>query len=315
MVSSFFKSLSIKNVDLVWGTTPPIFQSASAWLISKIKHAPFLLEVRDLWPDFAIDVGVLKNPILIKLSYLLEKFLYYHADQIVVNSPGYIELVRNKGGKTISLIPNGADIALFNDENLSDIRKELGWTDKFVVLYAGAHGMSNDLGVVLEAAQLLKDRRKIQIILLGDGKEKPALVNLAEKMGLSNLTFLDPVPKNRVVEFLSAADACIAILKPIELYKTTYPNKVFDYMAARKPVILAIDGVIREVVEKAGCGIFSIPGDPKKLADSIIFLYNNQAEAILMGINGYNYLNTNFNREKIAKDLLGVMNRMVGLNG
>ena len=110
MISSFFKSISIKNVDLVWGTTPPIFQSVSAWLISRLKRVPFLLEVRDLWPEFAIAVGVLKNPALIKLSYWLEKFLYSHADQIIVNSPGFIELVKEKGGEKISLIPNGADI-------------------------------------------------------------------------------------------------------------------------------------------------------------------------------------------------------------
>ena len=298
MISSFLRSISIKNVDLVWGTTPPIFQSVSAWLISRLKGVPFLLEVRDLWPEFAIAVGVLKNPFLIKISYWLEKFLYKHADQIIVNSPGFIELVKEKGGRKISLIPNGADIALFNDINIPEIRKNLGWTDQFIVLYAGAHGMSNDLGIVLKAAQLLKVEEQIHFILLGDGKEKPALIREAEKLDLPNLTFLDPVPKNKVAEFLSAADACIAILKPIEMYKTTYPNKVFDYMAARKPVILAIDGVIRDVVEKAGCGVFCTPGDPKSLAAGIMTLYNDQDEAILMGKKGYDYLKGKFQQGK-----------------
>ena len=198
----------------------------------------------------------------------------------------------------------GQILTLFNDINISEIRKNLGWTEKFIVLYAGAHGMSNDLGVVLKAAQLLKDEERVHFVLLGDGKEKPALIREAEELDLSNLTFLDPVPKNKVAELLSAADACIAILKPIEMYKTTYPNKVFDYMAARKPVILAIDGVIREVVEKAGCGIFCAPGDPKSLAAGILTLYNNQNEAILMGNKGYDYLKENFSRERIAADLL-----------
>ena len=311
MISSFFKSLTIKNVDLVWGTTPPIFQSASAWLISKLKHVPFLLEVRDLWPEFAIAVGVLKNSTLIKLSYWLEKFLYSHANRIIVNSPGFLKLVRDKGGKDIKLIPNGADISLFNTQNGFGVRKELGWTKKFIVLYAGAHGMSNDLGVVLKAAKLLENEKRIHFVMLGDGKEKPLLVSETERLKLSNLTFLEPVPKNKVTEILSAADACIAILKPIELYKTTYPNKVFDYMAARKPVILAIDGVIREVVEKAGCGIFCNPGDPYALAESTLFLYNHQTEAISMGNNGYNFIKTFFNRGKIAAELLGLMSEMV----
>lgn len=315
MISSFLKSISIKDVDIVWGTTPPIFQSVSAWLVSKLKRVPFLLEVRDLWPEFAIAVGVLKNPTLIKLSYWLERFLYKHADQIIVNSPGFIELVKEKGGLKISLIPNGADSELFNDINTPEIRRNLGWSDKFIVLYAGAHGMSNDLGIVLKAAQLLKVEERIHFVLLGDGKEKPALIREAEELDLANLTFMDPVPKSRVAELLSAADACIAILKPIELYKTTYPNKVFDYMAARKPVILAIDGVIREVVENAGCGLFCPPGDPKTLADRIMTLYNNQDEAILMGKKGYDYLKENFSRERIAADLLDVMNEMARKSG
>ena len=121
-------------------------------------------------------MGVLKNPFLIKLSYWLERFLYKHADQIIVNSPGFIELVKEKGGREISLIPNGADIALFNDINIPEIRKNLGWNNKFIVLYAGAHGMSNDLGVVLKAAQLLKEEKRIHFVLVGDGKEKPALI-------------------------------------------------------------------------------------------------------------------------------------------
>ncbi len=311
MISAFFKSVSIKEVDLVWGTTPPIFQSVSAWLISKLKRVPFLLEVRDLWPEFAIAVGVLKNPFLIKLSYWLEKLLYHQADQIIVNSPGFTEHVTEKGGKIISLIPNGADTEFFDNIDIPAIRRNLDWTEKFIILYAGAHGMSNDLGVVLRAAQILKDEHKVHLVLVGDGKEKPALISEAEKMELSNLTFLDPVPKNQIGDFLSAADACIAILKPIEMYKTTYPNKVFDYMAARKPVILAIDGVIRNVVEKAGCGIFCTPGDPYAIANGIKFFYNNPDKAISMGVMGYNYLQTNFSRKIIANDLLRIMKEMV----
>jgi len=315
MISSFLKSISIKNVDLVWGTTPPIFQSFSAWLISRLKGIPFLLEVRDLWPEFAIAVGVLKNPFLIKISFWLERFLYHHADQIIVNSPGFVELVREKGGREISLIPNGADIGLFNNVNNSEIRKTLGWTDQFVALYAGAHGMSNDLGIILKAAQFLKEEKGIYFVLLGDGKEKSALIHEAEKLDLSNISFLNPVPKNKVAEFLVAADACIAILKPIEMYKTTYPNKVFDYMAAKKPVILAIDGVIREVVEKAGCGIFCAPGDPNALADGIRFFYTNPEMAVDMGLRGYHFLKTNFSREKFALELLNIMNGMVKQSG
>ena len=315
MISSFFKSLSIRDVDLVWGTTPPIFQSVSAWLISRLKRVPFLLEVRDLWPEFAIAVGVLKNPTLIKYSYWLEEFLYRHADRIMVNSPGFIKLVREKGGKKSHLFPM-AQISHFLMARL---------TPRFGKPLAG---QINSLFYTLahtaclmtwksywKLPSFLRKKKRIHFVLLGDGKDKPALVNKAEQLNLHNLSFLDPVPKNKIAEILSSADACIAILKPIEMYKTTYPNKVFDYMAARKPVLLAIDGVIREVVEKAGCGIFCNPGDPKALADGCKFLYDNQGKAKTMGDKGYDYINTFFNREKIALDLLGLMSEMVNLHG
>jgi len=311
MFSSFFKSISIRKVDLVWGTTPPIFQSFTALLVSRIRGVPFLLEVRDLWPEFAIAVGVLKSPLLIRLSYWLEKFLYRHADRIVVNSPGFIEHVANQGGRNIHLVPNGADVGLFELLETHKSRKSLGWEEKFTALYAGAHGMSNDLEVLLESAKELSSNPNIQFALVGDGKEKASLVEKAKMMRLGNIHFLPPVSKKQIGQTLSAADACIAILKPIEMYKTTYPNKVFDYMAAGKPVILAIDGVIRDVVESADCGIFCTPGDPQAIADAIKFLYNNQNRSRQMGLNGRKYLEDHFDREKIAGDLAGLMEEMV----
>ncbi|MBM3137736.1 MAG: glycosyltransferase family 4 protein, partial [Chloroflexi bacterium] len=311
MLSSFFQALSIKKVDLVWGTTPPIFQSFTAWLVSRLKGVPFLLEVRDLWPEFAIAVGVLKSPLLIRLSYWLERFLYRHADRIVVNSPGFIEHVANKGGKNIRLIPNGADVGLFEIQEAQNVRRNQGWEKKFIILYAGAHGMSNDLGVVLKSARELSTVPKIQFVFVGDGKEKTSLVEKAKMMGLGNIHFLPPVSKKQIGQTLAAADACIAILKPIEMYKTTYPNKVFDYMAAGKPVILAIDGVIRNVVENADCGIFCTPGDPQAITEAIIFLYNNQNRSRKMGLNGRKYLEEHFDREKIAGDLADLMEEMV----
>src|SRR5690606_23751116 len=123
-------------------------------------------------------------------------------------------------------------------------RQANGLEGRFVALYAGAHGMSNDLEVLLEAARLLKDRSSVTLVLLGDGKEKSALVKRAEEMGLENIRFVPPVAKTAMSQALAGSDACIAILKPIPLYATVYPNKVFDYMAAGRPVILAIDGVI-----------------------------------------------------------------------
>ena len=153
MVSSFLIGLGVRTVDLVWGTSPPIFQGITAWLLSRLKRAPFLFEVRDLWPAFAVAVRVLQQPLLIRLSEWLERFLYRRAKVVVVNSPGYIEHVRQRGARRVELVPNGAETGMFDP--LADglaFRRQHGLEGKFIALYAGAHGMSNDLGVVLQAA-------------------------------------------------------------------------------------------------------------------------------------------------------------------
>ena len=310
MASSFWLGLGVKNVDLVWGTSPPIFQGVTAWALARLKGAKFLFEVRDLWPQFAIAVGVLTNPVLIRATEWLERFLYRHADRVMVNSPGFREHVEARGAKRVDLVPNGADPSMFDpaDEGAS-FRTRYLLTDKFVVLYAGAHGMSNDLGVALEAAKML-DGTDIQIVLLGDGKEKANLQAQADEMGLTNVTFAPSVPKSEVPGALAAADACIAILKPLDEYKTTYPNKVFDYMASGRPVALAIDGVIREMVEAAGCGIFADPGNPSALADAIRALAADKEKAREMGLKGRAYLEEHFSRAAIGEKLLKLLDEM-----
>lgn len=313
MAASFFAGLGVKNVDLVWGTSPPIFQGVTAWALARLKGVPFLFEVRDLWPAFAIAVGVLNNPFLIKLSLWLERFLYGHADQVIVNSPGYVAHVSGLGAKHVELVPNGADPAMFDPAADGAVfRSDNHLEGKFVVLYAGAHGMSNDLGVVLNAAVLLKEAPDIQVIFLGDGKEKPHLEKRAEQLGLKNVLFLPPVAKSEMAVALAGADACLAILKPIDEYKTTYPNKVFDYMAAGRPVVLAIDGVIRAVVEAAGCGVFAEPGDPVALAEAIRKMATDRASARRMGLAGRKYLEEHFSRSALAERLARIMEDMTG---
>lgn len=312
MASSFLIGLRVPDVDLVWGTSPPIFQGVTAWVLARMKRVPFLFEVRDLWPAFAVAVGVLKQPSLIRASEWLERFLYLRADRVMVNSPGFIPHVQARGAGIVDLVPNGTDTTMFNPQDEGgEFRRENGLEGKFVAMYAGAHGMSNDLGVVLEAASLLRDHPDIAVVLLGDGKEKPDLVARAMEMGLPNLHFLPPVPKNEMPQALAAADACIAILKPISLYATVYPNKVFDYMAAGRPVILGIDGVIREVVETAGAGVPIPPGNAAALAEAIRSLAHNHQGCEDMGLRGRRYVEVHFDREVQAEKLAKLMERLV----
>jgi len=312
MFSSFFISLSVKNVDLVWGTSPPIFQGATAWAVALLKRVPLLFEVRDLWPAFAIAVGVLRNKILIRASQWLERYLYHHADLVVVNSPGFISHVLEHGAQKVELVPNGSDTSMFDpQDDGQDFREKYRLEDKFVGLYAGAHGMSNNLGVVLQAAKILQYDKDIVIVLLGDGKEKPTLLRQAEDLGVRNVRFLAPVPKKEMPGALAAADACIAILKPVELYKTVYPNKVFDYMAAGRPVVLAMQGVIQEVVEEAGAGITIKPDDQVAMANAIRELAVDQELRLEMGMRGRQYVELFFDRVVLAGKMVVLMESLV----
>lgn len=316
MVSSFLVGLGVRRVDLVWGTSPPIFQAVTAWMLARLKGVPFLFEVRDLWPAFAIAVGVLRNPVLKKLSLWLERFLYRRADRVMVNSPGFIEHVTQRGARWVELVPNGGEPNMFDPtSDGKKFRSQENLDGKFLVLYAGAHGISNDLQVVLQAADQLRDQSRICFVFVGDGKEKAHLQAQAEQMNLPNVRFIPPVPKEGMAHVIAAADATVAILKPIELYKTTYPNKVFDYMAAGRPVILAIDGVIRQVVEDARAGIAVPPGDPCALAQAVRQLAENEQQAREMGQSGRLYIEKHFNRRQLAEKLALLIEEMRGLHG
>jgi glycosyltransferase involved in cell wall biosynthesis len=304
MLSSFFAGMQVKDIDLVWGTSPPIFQGLTAWLVARLKGAKFVFEVRDLWPDFAVAVGVLSQPILIRASRGLERFLYRHADRVLINSPGFADHVKARGAREVDLVPNGADPRMFDPAaNGLEFKQKYRLAAKFVVLYAGAHGLSNDLGVILDAARLVQDRQEVVFVFLGDGKEKPTLVRRAEEMDLKNVLFIPPLPKLEIPSALAAADACIAILKPIPLFSTVYPNKVFDYMAAGKPVILAINGVIREVIESVQAGISVEPGDADGIAQATLKLVKDRSLGKEMGSRGRHYIETHFDRAVLANNL------------
>jgi len=313
-IGSFLAALKVHKADLFWGTSPPIFQALTAYAVSRLRRKPFLLEIRDLWPEFAVGMGILRNLILIGMAEALKKFLYRHADVIVVNSPGFIPYVTKHGvsKEKIKLIPNGVDVSMFNVclEKVDKIKKELNPEGKFVVLYTGAHGPANDLGTVIEAAERLKDYSDILFLFVGDGKNKLALVEKAKSLSLQNVVFLPAQPKQKMPEILAASNICIAILKPIPMFTTTYPNKVFDYMAGSKPTVLAIDGVIRKIVEKANAGMFVKPGDSNALSLAVLKYYGDRNLCLQQGRNARKFVEENFDRkhhvrmfEKVLKEM------------
>lgn len=314
MLSSVWASLQVKDADLVMGTTPHIFQAVSAWLVAFVRRKPFLLEVRDLWPEFAISMGVIKNPAIIRLAYGLERFLYARATHILVNSPAYKEYMVDKGipANKITFIPYGADIQMFHPGvDGSPVREGLGLKDKFIVLYSGTIGQAHDLYTVLRAAKRLADEPRVQIVLFGDGKERPNLETEAQRLGLKNLRFAGVCPKKEIPAVISAADVCLAILQNIPMFRTTYPNKVFDYMASARPTVLVIDGVIREVIEASNGGVFVEPGNDELLAKTILELSRDPQRVRQMGENARAYLVKNLDRRNKLAETLQLLERLV----
>lgn len=314
MFSSIWTALCVKDVDLVMGTTPPIFQAVSALVVAALRGKPLLLEVRDLWPEFGISMGVLKNPFIISLSRWLERFLYKRANHILVNSPAYRDYMLAKGvpENKVTYIAYGTDIDMFNPSiDGSSIRKELGLDDKFVVLYAGALGQANDIDTLLRAAERLNQYDKIHFVVFGDGKERTRLETEAKRMNLNNVLFAGTRPKKDMPRIVASADACLAILQDIPAFRTTYPNKVFDYMAAGRASIIVIDGITRELIESSNGGVYVHPADDAMLAQKILELSQNPTQVKVMGANARDYLIKNLDRRDKLDETLALLEKLV----
>lgn len=315
MMSSVWSGLGAGRVDVVIGTTPPLFQALAAWCVSLLRWKPFVLEVRDLWPDFAIEMGILKNPFFIWLGRRLECFLYARANHIVVNSPAFIDYLTEQRGiarSKITLVPNGVDIEMF-DPDARGQSKRAAWNagDRFTVTYAGAMGPANDIPVIVRAAERLRDDDRIQFILVGDGKDRESSLQLVSEKGLTNVYWAGVVSKEDMKEVLAASDACLATLMDIPMFRTVYPNKVFDYMAAGRPTILGIGGVIQDVVEACEGGIVFPPGNDEALASAVLQLVNDREAAAAMGRRARDHVASNFERETHSRMFLDIVTQQM----
>ena len=296
--------------EVVIATSPPLLVAIPGYIISRLKRIPLIFELRDLWPKFAIDTGVLKNSLVIKLSYWLENFIYRKANLINVLTPAFKDyLLKEKKApeNKIIYIPNAADLDLMKPGPKNNwVREKFNWDDKFVILYVGAHGVANDLRQIINAAKLFKNNPEILFVLIGDGMEKLKLITVAKEQNLTNVQFLGSVSKDKIVDFINAADVCTAILDPV--FTTTYPNKVFDYMACARPVVLPIDGVCRKlVVDEARAGLFVRPEDAEDFKEKIFYFYNHPEARETMGQNGRRFVIERFDRQKLANQYLEII--------
>lgn len=306
MFSSLWAALfCIKGgFDLVIVTSPPLSAGIAGYLAAVFKRAPVVFEVRDLWPESAIELGMLKNPCLIRLAFRLERFFYRKAFLVSVLTPAFRHvLIREKGvlPEKLLLVPNAADFEPA-DRSLENFDREAfrdshGFSGRFVVIYVGAHGIANGLDLLLEAAKRLEGT-DVLFVLVGEGTEKKRLMEEAREV--RNIRFMDAVPKSQVFRLIAAADLGVSILVKREIFKTVYSNKTFDYMACKIPVLMAIDGVSREMIEKARAGAYADPGDIEGFVRVVGSYRKEPVRLRTEGQNGFDYVRKHFDRRVLA---------------
>jgi len=318
-LSSSAAIVATHRPDVIVATSPPLVTAIPGFVGSRFafRRVPWVFEVRDLWPESAITTKVLSEKgALARSLFALESFAYSSCDRINVLTPAFRDDILRRGlarNEKIVFVPNGADAEMFRPAPRDNrIREEFKWGDRFVVMYAGAHGRANAVGQLVDAAERLRHRPDILIATVGDGPERPGVEADARRRGIENIMFCGAQPKQRMPEVVNACDVGAAVLQNNPTFRTVYPNKVFDYMACERPVLLAIDGVARKLVcEDAEAGAYVEPENPAVLAAAIEKLADDPAARLEMGRRGRKWVLQNCTRESLAAKYLGILAEIV----
>jgi colanic acid biosynthesis glycosyl transferase WcaI len=285
---------------VVVASSPSLPSAAAAAVVAWLRGARFVLEVRDLWPDSAIEMGLVSDRKTIAVARWMERFCYRRADRIIALTEGIRDGMIAMGvpPAKIELITNGVDLEIGADPEPADAPVPEG---SVVAMYVGAHGTYSSLGTLLEAAESLRDMPEVRIVLVGSGDQKAGLVAEARRRGLPNVVFVDPVPKREVPAWLARADICILPYQDRELFAGALPNKIFDYLGAARPIIASAPrGEVTAVVEAAGCGLCTPPEDGPALAEAIRTLARDPGRRREMGEAGRAFALERYDRRTLA---------------
>lgn len=318
-LSTLYASLRMRRPDIMICSSPPLTVGLTGWAIRRrFPNLPMIFEVRDLWPESAIDTGVLTNPKLIKLGFALERLCYRESTWINVLTPAFRKVMlerKNIREDRLSMLPNAADLDIFRPGPRDNwVREKYHIGDRFLVIYTGGLGVANHVIQFVEAARAFGDD-SARFMIVGGGMQREMLEQKMQEWNLKNVIFTGFRPKQEVVDMCAAADVCCAVLKKVDTFKTVYPNKVFDFMASSRPVVVAIDGAARRLVEDARCGFFVEPENSHQLAEVLKTL---QADADLrrrLGRNGLEYVREHFDRRQIAHRYIDVIVNEVAPGG
>ena len=307
-----------RRPDVVIATSPQLLCGVAGYVLSRVLRRPFILEIRDLWPESILAVEAMRENALIRFLKRVAGFLYTRSDQIVTVGDGYRRLIAERYGTPMdkmAVIPNGIDTGTFiPGPRDNGIRRELGWGDRFVCMYVGTHGMAHGLRSVLEAAQMLSDDPIFHFVLVGEGAEKDDLKRLAAAWELTNVEFVDQQPKSRIAEFYSACDLGLVTLRDTPLFQEVLPSKIFEYLGMERPVLIAVGGDARALVERAGAGRYVPPGDPAAMASAIRDLASDPERLRTMGLRGRRCVLSEFNRKRLAESYLQILAPYASVN-
>jgi len=317
MVSAALAAMLAKPFDVVIATSPQFFCGWAGVLVHKLARRPFILEIRDIWPEGIVTVGALSNRRVIRVLEALEVKLYRLATQIVAVGEGYKSEIAAKGieARKIAVITNGADLDVYYPrEPDGDLQSALGLQGKFVCSYNGNIGMTSGLDVVLRAARLLQARRRtdIQFVLVGDGAARKELEDEARRSALDTVLFVGRQAKDAMPRFLSISDVCLVHLKRRRLFKATLPSKMFEAMAMGKAIVLGVEGSAAEVLREADAGICIEPENEHALVEAIESLADDDERRAAYGRNGYEHVRRFYSRDMLAREYLRVIQELVG---
>lgn len=290
--------------DIIFTESPPLFLGGSGYILSVLLQSKYIFNVSDLWPESAVKLGVLKNEPLIKMSTMLEEFCYDKADLISGQTRGIVENIASRGyqREKIFLLTNGVDTTLFSKAHRDEkLRAELGIAGKFALVYAGIHGLAQGLEVMVRTAERLRDYPEIAFVFVGEGPEKELLIDLTRELGLTNVHFLPLQKKKDMPRLLAAMDATIIPLKKLDLFKGALPSKMFEALASELPIVLAVDGEARVLIEAAEAGIYVEPENVDEMSAAVLKLYQNPDLVKKLGANGRVYVEENYSRKRILE--------------
>ncbi len=297
-----------EKYDLVFATTTPLTAGIPGIFARWLRNKPFVFEVRDLWPELPKAMGVITNPIMLWGMSVLEWVSYRSAHRLIGLSPGIVEGIVSRGvdPSKVAMIPNGCDLDIF-DTPVPPWRPESVDDSHLMAVFAGTHGMANKLDAVLDAAACLKARGRddIRLVLIGQGKLKPALMNRAKDEQLNNVVFHDPVNKERLAGLMASADLGLQVLANVPaFYFGTSPNKFFDYIASGLPVLNNYPGWLAEMIVRESCGFAVVPEDPEAFADALEQAASDRDELKAKGERGRKLAARSFDRKILARQFV-----------